>query len=171
MNTINKINSNRGMFLETLINQTAWYYSNNQISLIFKRHIPIKIFERKDNVAKVKLESNALTDYYGVYKGQMIDFEAKQITTNSFTTANIKKHQREHLINCKQHGVIAFIIINFTSEDLFFAIDIDTILPELNKTKIKLDWFKQNSFQLQIIFPGILNINEYIEYVIKHKYK
>ena len=56
------INSNKGIFLETLINITANYYESKGICLIHKRQIPIQIVERLGNYyIKGKLNENRRT--------------------------------------------------------------------------------------------------------------
>ncbi|MGL4952158.1 MAG: Holliday junction resolvase RecU [Mycoplasma sp.] len=159
----NKSHSNRGMFLETLINQTSWYYENNQIALISKRHIPTTIYERDGNMAKVKLESKSCSDYYGSYKRYMIDFEAKQTMNEFFITANIKKHQRAHLKICYDFGIITFLLIHFIAFDKYFACPYSKLSEVIIKSKIPFEWFKNNAFELEIIFPGILNISDFLE--------
>ncbi|MGL4950890.1 MAG: Holliday junction resolvase RecU [Mycoplasma sp.] len=156
-------NSNRGMFLETLINQTCWYYENNQIALIFKRHIPMTICEKNGMYVKAKLLQNAATDYYGSYHGKMIDFEAKQTAFDYFISSNIKKHQRNHLQKCVEFGIFSFVIIHFLSADKYFAIDYIKLSTVISKSKIDMQWFRENTFELEVVFPGILNIKDFLD--------
>lgn len=122
--------ANRGMNLETMINQTNSFYLDNNIAVIHKKPIPIQIVSvdyKKRSAAKIveayyKLPST--TDYNGIYKGKYIDFEAKETKNkSSFPIKNIHEHQVNHLNQCREHGGIAFIIIYFSTLDRIFFLD------------------------------------------------
>lgn len=157
------LNSNRGMFLETLINQTALYYQAQDICMIFKRFLPISIYKRDGNNIVGHLQAKSESDYYGVYKGRMIDFEAKQTAFDYFLMGNLKKHQWEHLFKVKQFGGLTFLLVHFVHVDKFYIVEIDQLEAFRNKTKFTYEWCANNCFELHIIFPGILNLEEYFK--------
>ena len=74
--------ANRGMDLESAINQTNSYYIQKNIALIYKRPTPINVVKVDYSKGSPKIthayfEKQSTTDYNGVYKGKYIDFEAK----------------------------------------------------------------------------------------------
>ena len=96
--------SNRGMNLESMINQTNEFYLDEDIAVIYKKPIPIQIVNvdyKQRSAAKIVeayYKTPSTTDFNGIYKGRYIDFDAKE--TNSKTSMplkNIHLHQIEHL--------------------------------------------------------------------------
>lgn len=161
--------SNKGMFLETLINQTAWVYQNQSTALIYKRHLPISIQAVNEHgEVKGKLLAKSTTDYYGVYQGHMLDFEAKQTSFDYFLNSYLKDHQYEHLCQILAHQGISFIVIHFLASDQYFAVGIDIYQQVCRTSKIKLEWFTQHAFELHLIFPGILDLVNYFNWYIEN---
>ncbi len=156
---------NKGMFLEALVEKTSNYYFENNQFAIFKRDIPIKIYKIEEQKVSAYLKQKALSDYYGVYHGRMFDFEAKQTQQKRFLLSNLKKHQYEHLKAVNQFGAFSFLLVYFVADDLYFAIPIDAIETVLNNKEASIDvnWCKNNAFNLEIIFPGILNFKKLLE--------
>jgi recombination protein U len=148
---------NRGMDLESDLNDTNTYYLNNDIAIIYKKPTPITINKvdyksRRDAViteAHFKIPST--TDYNGIYKGKYIDFEAKETKGNNFPLANIHKHQIDHLNKIKSMGGIGFIIVLFVDINEFYLLTIDK-LDEFIKTNtrksIPLEYFKEYGSKL-----------------------
>ncbi len=152
---------NKGMYLETIINRTISFYNFNELGWFVKRNVPIKIISTNNNHVTGYLIEKSESDYYGIYQGKMIDFEVKQTNEDYFNLVNIKKHQIAHLIKMKKNGAIVFLIIYFNKYDKFFKVQIDEITNQ-EKKKINYSYFLENSQELKLIFPGILDI-------IKHK--
>ncbi len=162
------INSNNGMFLETLINISANYYINKSILAIYKREIPIKIISKQDNnYIKGKIMHRSTTDYYGVYHAKMFDFEAKQTNNDDFLMQNLKSHQYNHLQNITAFGVHSFLLVHFVKTNDYFAIDVKQLAQFEHKTKITHEWIKQNCYELHVVFPGVLDFEEYMRYIYK----
>lgn len=157
-------NSNNGMFLETIIKQTANYYQKKLICLIFKRNIPIKIIKKYNSQIYAKIINHAQSDYYGVYNGYYFDFEAKQTNKDYFLLANLKPHQKTHLNEIYKFNGKSFLLIYFSKYDEYFAIQINLI--DTLRTKITRDWCLKNAFSLNIFFPGIIDIVEYLNHNI-----
>ncbi len=127
--------ANRGMNLESMINQTNQFYLDNDIAVIYKKPIPIQIVNvdyKARSAAKIteayyKLPST--TDYNGIYKGRYIDFEAKETKNKtSFPIKNIHEHQVSHLERVLKHGAISFIIIYFSSLERIFFLDASYVI-------------------------------------------
>ena len=114
--------SNRGMGLESDLNNTNKYYLENNIAVIYKKPTPITInkvnyHSRKDAlITEAHFKIPSTTDYNGIFKGKYIDFEAKETKNKtSFPLSNIHTHQIEHLKKIINLGGIGFIIVRFTS--------------------------------------------------------
>ncbi len=157
-----KINTaNRGMSLENDLNDTNNYYRNHDIAIIYKKPTPITINKvdykaRNDAVIKeAHFIVPSTTDYNGVYKGNYIDFEAKETRKNYFPLSNIHNHQIEHLRKIKKCGGIGFIIVKFSLSNEVYLLEID-----------KLDKFLDNSKRKSI--PKEYFVNE--GYLIKQGY-
>lgn len=150
---------NRGMTLESDLNETNNYYLIQNMAIIYKKPTPIKIVDvdypsRKEAVIKkAYFKIPSTTDYNGIYKGYYIDFEAKETTNNtSFPLANIHEHQIVHLKRIKEHGGIAFLIVRFTKLNKTFLLTIDALTNFLkhNVTKsISITYFYKNGYLIE----------------------
>ena len=163
---------NRGMSLESDLNDTNEYYLNNDIAIIYKKPTPITINKvdyksRRDAViteAHFKIPST--TDYNGVYKGKYIDFEAKETrSTTSFPLANIHKHQISHLEKIYKHGGIGFLIVRFVKLNKTYLLYIEDLLSYINSNKrvsIPINYFEEKGY---LIKEGIIPRLNYLEII------
>ena len=108
---------NRGMDLESMLNNSNKYYLTADKAVIYKKPTPIGVVKvsYKDNykiIDRGYFKEQSTLDYNGLYKGKYIDFEAK-VTKNktSFPLSNIHAHQIEHMRKIIKHGGITFLII------------------------------------------------------------
>lgn len=166
---------NRGMSLESDINETNEYYLTHDIAVIYKKPTPITVTKvdypsRRDAVireAYFKIPST--TDYNGIYQGKYIDFEVKETKLNFFPLANIHEHQIDHLKRIIEQGGIGFIIVKFSKFNKIFFLDglkLFYFLKENTRKSIPIDFFEQEGFLLKEKFhPRI----DYLE-VIKNIY-
>ena len=164
---------NRGMSLESDLNDTNAYYLNNDIAIIYKKPTPITINKvdyksRRDAViteAHFKIPST--TDYNGVYKGKYIDFEAKETrSTTSFPLSNIHKHQIDHLEKIHKHGGIGFIIVRFTKLNKTYLLYIEDLLDIIHNSKrlsIPISYFEEKGFIIKEKIIPRLNYLEIID--------
>ncbi|MGL6125144.1 MAG: Holliday junction resolvase RecU [Metamycoplasmataceae bacterium] len=155
-------NSNRGMLLETIINKTIKYYKEKNIALLHKKTLDIK-FSSIDEMRRVKngvVISKSTVDYYGVYKGKFIAFEAKSSNTKTIPKNNFKDHQHNYLQEIKKHSGLAFYIILFKRTNEFFLVDISII--NYRKKSITLEHIRKTSISLDLIFPGIIDFIKYL---------
>ncbi len=152
-----KFYQNKGMYLESIIDRTIIFYNSNNFGWFDKRTVPIKIISTNNNHVTGYLKEKSQSDYYGIFKSKMFDFEAKQTNEDFFNITNIKKHQILHLIKMKENGAIVFLIIYFNKHDTFFKVEIDQIINS-KKKRISYLSFVENAIELKIIFPGILDI-------------
>ncbi len=136
--------ANRGMSLESDLNITNSYYLENNIAVIYKKPTPIKIvkvcFDSKKNatITEAYFKLPSTTDYNGIYKGQYVDFEAKEVRgKKSFPLTNINKHQIEHIRRIIKHGGIAFIIVRFTLLNKTFLLKGESLLKVVDNKNLK----------------------------------
>lgn len=167
------MNNNRGMFLETIINRTIEYFQNKKIAYLSKRHLPVKIYSFQGNQVQGWLKEKTQTDYYGVYCGYYLDFEAKQTLSNSFIIANLRQHQYEHLINVYNFGAISFLIVYFAKADAFFALNFEHLVNFIKANpsikKIDLSFFEKHGYLIELIYPGVLDLEPIFKQLIKNK--
>lgn len=133
--------SNRGMKFEQMINETNEYYKEHDIALIYKKPIPIQIVKvdypsRSGAVIKeAYYKVPSTTDYNGLYKGQYIDFEAKETQhKTSFPLSNIHPHQIEHLKHVEKHGGISFILIYVKVKDTIYLLETKYLIGYHNRS-------------------------------------
>lgn len=149
---------NRGMLLEELINKTINFYNQNEIGYFAKNHLNIKFQkENLNNISSAFIKNKSTVDYYGIYKGKYITFEAKSTDKNYLSFANIKKHQHDHLQLISKLGGISFYLIFFKNHSLLFKVNIDQINLNNKKKNISINDLEKVAIKLDIIFPGIIN--------------
>ena len=156
---LNTIYGNRGMGLETEINETNQYYLIHDIAVIHKKptHVTIKKVDyhsRVDAIIKeAYFKTPSTTDYNGVYKGKYIDFEAKETKQKTtFPLSNIHKHQIEHLKKIVNHGGIGFIIVRFTSlNQTYFlsAVDLFAFIDSNKRKSIPITYFEEKGYLIK----------------------
>lgn len=149
---------NRGMTLEEELNLTNKYYIENNIAYIYKKPTPIKVvkatFENGIRVIKEAYYSEpSTTDYNGIYKGNYIDYEAKEtMNKTSFPLSNIHKHQIKHIRNVYKEKGICFLIIRFTKLNktyLLSAKDFIYFIDNESRKSIPLEYIEENGYEIK----------------------
>ena len=122
--------SNRGMTLESDLNDTNLYYLEQGIAVIHKKPTPVQIVHvdyKSRSTAVIKeayFKQPSTTDYNGVYRGRYIDFEAKETqNTTSFPLQNFHNHQIEHMKSIVEHNGISFVILRFAKSEEIFLLE------------------------------------------------
>lgn len=138
---------NNGLSFEKKLNQTNQIYLQNNLCFCYKKPTPICVLESKNGIiTNGFFEQKSTTDYYGLIQGKYFDFDAKSVSSDCFNVKKvIRPHQINHLLNVNKHGGIAFILVEFRKEGLYYLIPIDYLvskktikLTELdNKWKVK----------------------------------
>lgn len=157
---------NRGMLLEQLLNNTIEHYNKNNIAFFAKKNLDIKFSRVFINNKTKKLDSSFISkkstvDYYGIYKGQYIAFEAKSTQENVFYFSNIKKHQHDHLNQINLLGGKAFYILFFKKYSKIFLINVNELGYE-NSKSISIEMAFEKGKLLDIDFPGIIDFLKFI---------
>ena len=155
------MSKNRGMLLESLINKTIDMYRVNDIGLFHKKEVPInfaKIIKDKNKlrVENAYIKSKSTLDYYGVYNGHFVAFEAKSTKLKSLPFQNIKEHQLKYMKNVVKHGGISFFILGYQKYDEFFLFNYETLESIENKS-ISIEDARRYGFKLDVVYPGILD--------------
>ncbi len=133
--------ANRGMDLESLVNESNEYYLEEDIAIVYKKPTPITISEVKYGtkeriITKAYFRTPSTLDYNGIYKGKYIDFDAKETNNHtSFPLNNIHPHQLLHMKRIINHGGITFLIIAMNG--LFYYLDGKDILEFIDTNKRK----------------------------------
>ena len=150
---------NRGMTLETELNQSNEYYIETSKAFIYKKPTPIKIvkvdYPSRDKavIKEAYFSTPSTTDYNGIYKGKYIDFEAKETKSKTaIALSNIHPHQIKHLENINNNNGIAFIIVRFTTLAETYLITATSFLNFINsndKKSIPLEYFKENAYLIK----------------------
>lgn len=165
---------NRGMNLENDLNITNKYYIENNIAYIYKKPTPIKVVKAEYNSVGTRVIKEAYysepstTDYNGIYKGNYIDYEAKETKNKTFFPLNnIHLHQINHIRNIVKENGICFLIIRFTSLNktyLLKGIDFLNYIDNNTKSSIPLCYIEQYG---KIIKDKYLKRVDYLEIVDK----
>ena len=142
--------ANRGMDLESIINDANEYYLKNDIAIIYKKPTPIgivKVDYDKKQITNAYFKEPSTLDYNGIYQGKYIEFDAK-VTKNktSFPINNIHKHQLVHMQNIVNHKGICFLIISMNNN--YYLIMAEKILDFIkNNTRksIPFSYIEKNS--------------------------
>ncbi len=165
---------NRGMNLESDINNTNDYYLSNNIAVIHKKPTPIKLVEvdypsrNEAVIKKAYFETPSTTDYNGIYKGRYIDFEAKETRANNFPLRNIHNHQIEHLNSITKMDGIGFIIVKFTRLNEIYLLEAHKLFNFINTEKrksIPLQYFKEEGYLLKLNYCPRLDYLKVIEQI------
>lgn len=129
--------SNRGMELETLLNVTNDVYRNRGMAVVEKVPTPVKVTKSKGSIIlKGFFEAKSTVDYYGVYNGRPLQFEAKQTKEmHRFPLDNIHPHQVEYMRGCLNQGAVTFVVLEFTARHETFFVDAKMVVNAWDKAK------------------------------------
>ena len=162
LNNKNICYGNRGMILESDLNESNNFYLINNVAIIHKKptSITIKKVEYPSKCEAIIKEgyfkTPSTTDYNGIYKGKYIDFEAKETKNKSFFPLNnIHNHQIKHLRLIIEHGGIGFIIVRFSVLDETYYLggnDLLDFLKNEDRKSIPISYFKSNGFLIKTKF-------------------
>lgn len=169
--------ANRGMNLESDINETNTYYRDNNIALIYKKPTPIKVIkmEYPYTIKEAIFVQPSTLDYNGVYKGLYLDFDVKETKNKtSFPISNIHKHQLNHIKNVIIHKGIAFIIVSFTSLNkifLLFGEDIIDFINNNNRKSLPIEYFNKHGYLIELKYSPRLDYLKIIDKYMEEKWK
>ena len=173
--------SKRGMTFEAMINETNEYYLANNIAIIHKKPIPIQIVKvdypnRAGAVIKeAYYKVPSTTDYNGVYRGEYIDFEAKETQNKtSFPLSNIHSHQIEHLKKVAEHGGISFVLIFLKQIDEIYLLESIDLVSYHNRSitgrkSITFQEIKEKGYRVKEGYAPRIEYLKIVDYLIEKK--
>lgn len=150
---------NRGMTLESELNDSNEYYREIDKAIIYKKPTPIKITKvdypsrDKTTIKEAFFTVPSTTDYNGIYKGYYIDYEAKETKSKtSFSLDNIHAHQIKHLESIYRHNGISFLIVRFTSLNKTYLLETKDFLDYINNSNrksIPINYFEEKGYEIK----------------------
>jgi recombination protein U len=168
--------AHRGMTLERDINDTNKYYLETDRAAIYKKPTPITIVNvdyKSRETAKITeayFQIPSTTDYNGVYRGQYIDFEAKEThSRTSMPLSMIHQHQLDHLARVVKYGGIAFLIVRFAVYDETYYVSAKAFLEKISSSSarsVKYEWFQENCILIPYNYVVKVNYLQVVDRII-----
>lgn len=128
----------RGSTLEELINRTNEQYAEKKLALIQKIPTPITPVRMDKNSRHITLayfEQKSTVDYIGAVQGIPVCFDAKECAVETFPLSNIHPHQVAFMSAFEEQGGIAFFLIFFSNQNLFYYLTFRELLTYWNRMK------------------------------------
>ena len=113
----------RGSVLEDLINRSNEIYLEKGLALIQKIPTPItpiQIDKQSRHITLAYFEQKSTVDYIGCVQGIPVCFDAKGCISDTFALQNLHDHQVRFMTNFEKQGGVAFLLIYYSSRDLFY---------------------------------------------------
>lgn len=143
----------RGSSLEEFINQTNEYYRGEGLALIQKIPTPITPIEIEKSTRHITLayfDQKSTVDYIGAVQGVPVCFDAKECVTTTFPLQNIHAHQMEFMEDFERQEGIAFFLIYFSKEELYYYLRFEEALIYWNRAMTG----GRKSFRIDELDPG-----------------
>lgn len=121
----------RGSTLEELINRSNQQYLEKGLALIQKIPTPItpiNIDKEHRHITLAYFEQKSTVDYIGAVQGIPVCFDAKECHAATFPLANVHQHQLDFMEAMEKQGGVAFLLIHFSHEDLFYYMQFKELL-------------------------------------------
>lgn len=121
----------RGSTLEELVNRTNEQYREKGLALIQKIPTPItpvRMDKENRHITLAYFEQRSTVDYIGAVQGIPVCFDAKECCTDTFPLANIHSHQVEFMQSFEKQGGVAFFLIFFSHENLFYYLTLRDLM-------------------------------------------
>ena len=122
----------RGSVFEDEINRTNDKYKEQKLALIQKVPTPItpmKIDSENRHITLAYFEQKSTVDYIGAVQGIPVCFDAKECAGTTFSLQNIHPHQVEFMKEFEAQDGVAFFLIYYTKEDIFYYLPFRLFLP------------------------------------------
>ncbi len=164
--------SNRGMFLESIINETNNYYLDKNIAVIYKKPTPIGIVKTvSSKITEAYFKEASTLDYNGIYNGKYIEFDAKETKNKTaFPINNIHTHQLKHMSKIKEHGGIAFIILSMNDNYYILTIDfLQKFISENERKSIPIKLIDEKCYKLNYNYYKGIDYLEKINKIMEDK--
>ena len=121
----------RGSVLEDLVNRSNEIYLEKGLALIQKIPTPItpvRMDKENRHITLAYFEQRSTVDYIGAVQGIPVCFDAKECSTDTFPLSNIHPHQVEFMKAFEEQGGVAFFLVFYSMEDLFYYLPLRELL-------------------------------------------
>lgn len=128
----------RGSQLEEMVNLTNERYRTGGLALIQKIPTPIKpinIDKTSRHITLAYFEQRSTVDYIGAVQGIPVCFDAKECHGKTFPVANVHEHQIVFMEDFERQGGIAFLLIYFASQNLYYYMRFKELAAFWNRSK------------------------------------
>lgn len=128
----------RGSVLEEMINRTNEKYREQKLALIQKIPTPItpvRIDNASRHITLAYFDQKSTVDYIGVIQGIPVCFDAKESADMTFSLQNIHEHQVAFMEDFERQDGIAFFLIYYTQQELFYYLPFRLFLPFWKRAK------------------------------------
>ncbi|MBP3736629.1 MAG: Holliday junction resolvase RecU [Lachnospiraceae bacterium] len=122
----------RGSVLEEMVNRTNEKYREQKLALIQKVPTPItpvQIDNASRHITLAYFEQKSTVDYIGAVQGIPVCFDAKESADTTFALQNVHPHQVAFMQEFEAQDGIAFFLIYYSSEDLYYYLPLRHFLP------------------------------------------
>lgn len=127
----------RGSTLEELVNLTNMKYRDSKLALVQKVPTPItpiNIDKTTRHITLAYFDHKSTVDYIGVAQGIPICFDAKECVGETFPLQNIHEHQVQFMKEFEKQQGVAFLLIYFSSKDLFYYLTLKQLMKFWNRS-------------------------------------
>ncbi len=121
----------RGSTLEELVNRSNEQYREKGLALIQKIPTPItpvRMDKESRHITLAYFDQRSTVDYIGAVQGIPVCFDAKECSTDTFPLCNIHQHQVDFMKAFEEQGGVAFFLIFYSMEDLFYYLPLRNLL-------------------------------------------
>ena len=121
----------RGSVLEEFVNKSNEQYRDIGLALIQKVPTPItpiRFDKESRHITLAYFDQKSTVDYIGAVQGIPVCFDAKECKTDTFPLANIHKHQIEFMQDFEKQRGVAFFLIYFVREEVFYYLTLRKFL-------------------------------------------
>ena len=128
----------RGSMLEEMINITNMKYREKKLALIQKVPTPItpiNIDKESRHITLAYFDQKSTVDYIGAVQGIPVCFDAKECAVATFYINNIHEHQIEFMSEFEEQGGIAFLLIYYKNQDVYYYLTFKELIKFWNRAK------------------------------------
>lgn len=150
---IGRISHGIGENFEEEVSNICKIYENKMLAKIEKTPEPMKILKHiEDGKFEAVFTKAAQPDFKGTIKGgKTVVFDAKYTESDRIRYQVLSDHQRETLLQYKELGAIAFILVGF-QDGAIYRIDIETWIgmkENMGRMYIKEEELKEMSLEIK----------------------
>lgn len=126
---------NRGRAFEEYIDFNNSLYLSNRLAVVTKLPTAMKIVGTQGNKHTAVFDKKSTVDYYGVYAGRPILFDAKSVARTSFPLNMVHAHQVDYLERVEEQGGIAFLLVELREADTTFYLPLGMLRKYLKDAR------------------------------------